>query len=340
MSTPVFSIERPGMFTTVQDLGRYSYRHYGVPVSGALDKLSMVYANVLVGNKPNEAVLEVIGGGFKAKVLTDTIVAVTGAEAPILLNGSEVRSWTPIRVSKGDVIEIGLAVKGFIIYIGVFGGIDVPLIMDSRSTYTRARFGGLDGRTLKVGDIIHTKKPSRSVNEQWSIIQDLVVPKDIMPYMPSIGDIVEIRVTRGQHEELFTEESYKTFYSSTYIVTPQSDRMGYRLDGPAIKLAKELKGGRVISLATPIGSIQIPPDGKPIILLPDCQTTGGYAIIATVIPLDVDKVAQCKPGVKLKFKEISISEAEEETRKYLNLLENPPLEKLLEEEEYLYLYAG
>ncbi len=338
MNIPALIIEKPGIFTTIQDLGRYGYRHYGVPVAGALDKLSMVYANILVGNSPRDAVIEVIGGGFKAKVLSDTIIAVTGAKAKILVNGNEYGSWIPIRVSKGDVIDIGLVTEGFVIYIGIYGGISVPSVMGSSSTYTRAKIGGVEGRILKPEDIIYVNKPPRDIDEEWMIVEDLMPSIDIIPYMPKIGDVVDVRVTKGQHEDCFDDESYRIFYNSTYTVTPQSDRMGYRLDGPPIKIAKKLKGGRVISLATPVGSIQIPPDGKPIILLPDCQTTGGYAIIAMVIPPDIDKVAQCRPGVGIRFKEVSIDEAEELTRKYYELLENPPIEEM-PEEKYLYLYA-
>jgi len=315
--------------TSVQDLGRKGYRALGVPVSGALDKLSAAYANALVGNDPREAVLEVLGSGIELAFRVDTVVAVTGAKCVVEVDGEEVREWQPIRVRKGSRLRVSPPLRGFATYIAFAGGIDVEPVLGSKSTYSRAGFGGLEGRYLRPGDLVPLK--AIDVDGVWERVSGRIAP-DYVRVRNLPRGVVEIRVTKGVHHELF--DDIDTLFRSTYVVTPQSDRMGYRLDGPKLESAKKL--GRLPSLPVDRGYVQVPPSGLPIILMSDSQTTGGYAIALHVVPPDVDRVAQCPPGTQLRFVEVSVDEAEELARKYLSELENPEIIDVEEESEYAY----
>ena len=308
------------IYASIQDLGRYGYRALGVPVSGALDRLSAVYANALVGNNPREAVIEIIGGNFIFKALRDIIIAITGANAKIVIDGSEVEMWRPIWIKKNSRVEIMPPNRGQVIYLAIAGGIDVGIVMGSKSTYYRAGFGGYGGRLLKPGDIIASKLID--LDELWNEVAGKTVSDKVRDRIPRPDTVISIRTTRGIHADLIEEELPK-LYSSVYTVRQDSDRMGYRLEGPVIEKAKSL--GRLISSATDRGYVQIPPDGKPIILMADAQTTGGYAVALHVVPRDIDTVAQCAPGYQIRFINIDPVEAERDTKEYLEELENPSI---------------
>jgi len=310
-------------YATVQDLGRRGFRALGVPVSGALDMLSAAYANALVGNRPGEAVVELFGSAaFEFE--NDAVVAVTGAEAPVLVDGSPAAMWRPIYVRAGSRLEVEPPRRGSIVYIAVSGGFDCEEVMGSRSTYVRASFGCF-GRPLKQEDVL-TSLPI-DVDVVWRRVQRLYAPDWVAKRIP--GDSAVLRATRGVHFDMLPDADL--LLRSSYTVTFESDRMGYRLEGPPLQSASRL--GRLPSIPVDRGYVQIPPDGEPVVLMSDSQTTGGYAAALHVLPPDVDVLAQCRPGCFVRFTLVEIGEAEEETSRYLNLLEKPVLES---EEEYEY----
>lgn len=290
----VMKVEEPGLLTTVQDLGRYGYQDIGLPSSGAMDNYALRVANILVGNDENKACLEITFKGPTLLVQRDCYVAITGADLQPTLNGADLPMWETHGVQEGDKLSFGLSRRGMRAYLAVSGGIAVPKIMGSRSTYLRNQLGGIKGRALKAGDIIKIGSGGEKKGGR--------VPKE---YIPD-HTLEDIRVVIGPQDDLFTQEGIDTFLSSQYQVTSESDRMGIRLDGPVIEHAN---GADIISDAIPPGGVQVPGSGKPIILMRDRQTTGGYAKIATVISADIDRLAQAKPGDKISFKEIPIQKA-------------------------------
>jgi antagonist of KipI len=249
-----------------------------------------------VGNKEEEAVLEITLLGPKLKFLTNLKIAITGANLQPLVNGSQIEMWQALDVKQGDILSFGSPKSGCRTYLAFRGGIDIPLIMESRSTQVLAKFGGL-GRSLVKGDIICIKpfEESRS-----SIMPDFRFPSNLIPLYKKKWIV---RVIAGPQTDYFTVRGINTFFSSEYEVTNQSNRMAYRLTGPRIELKKSAD---VISEATPPGSIQVPGNGMPIVLLADAQPTGGYPKIGVVITSDQNCFAQAKPGDKMKFKRISI----------------------------------
>ena len=291
-------IVRPGPCTTVQDQGRFGFQDRGVPVSGAMDPYAFRIGNLLVGNRGGEAALEITLGGFTAEFLTETQFAVTGANTGIRLNDRLISIWTCHPAFKGDVLSFEFAKKGARDYLALAGGIDVPLMMGSRSTYLRGCFGGYQGRSLIKGDIlkggIHRQSPL-----------ELFLPKDLIP---AYANKVILRVILGPQDDEFNEEHLFTFLNAAYEVTQRSDRMGCMLDGPPIR---HKRGADIISDGTAFGSIQIPGSGRPIILMADRQTTGGYVKIATVISVDLPLIAQALPGYKMRFEATSLRQAQE-----------------------------
>jgi antagonist of KipI len=304
----VFSILEPGAFTTVQDGGRYGYQQFGIPVSGALDVFSYLAANVLVGNDDNAAVLEITFSGPKLEVLSDTIVAVTGAQVPVLVNGEPRPSWTSFEVRRGDVLSVRAVRKGVRAYLAVRGGISVPVIMGSRSTYTAGKIGGCSGRPLAKGDTLQ----SESINGGRGLLS---LPEELQP---SLLDEITLRALPGPQDDYF-DSGLNVFFDSEFTVTSKADRMGYRLEGPVIEL-KEGVPRSIISEPSLSGAVQIPPDGQPIILLVE-QTVGGYAKIATIITPDLNLVAQAKPGNRIRFKRVDVIEAHRLHADYRSMLE-------------------
>ena len=291
-----FEVIQPGPLTTIQDLGRYGYQQYGVPPSGALDNYAFRIGNLLVGNQETAASLEITLFGCRLCVLRDTTLAITGADLAPILNGNSIPMWESIPVRRGDTISFLLPKSGCRAYLAVTGGIDAPLVMSSNATYTRASIGGLDGRALRKGDILQTGKsvpaPTRAR-----------VPPE---YIPIYQQQIELRVMLGPQDHCFTEGGILTFLQSEYTVSTQADRMGYRLEGPKIQ---HHKAADIISDGIPLGAVQVPGDGLPIILLADRQTTGGYTKIATAISVDIPKLAQAKPDDKVRFRRVSEDEA-------------------------------
>lgn len=300
MSSALFEVKKTGLFTTVQDLGRTGYQQYGVVVAGAMDPFALQVANLLVGNKRNEACLEVAKIGPTLKVLKDTVICICGANLSATIDGKKLPLWKSVRIKANQMLEFGRPVAGSYAYIAIAGGIDVPMVMGSKSTYTKANLGGYHGRPLEKGDIVKTI-------DQPIDIDPLTGRGLVNKHIPSYDKERAVRVILGPDDDAFTEESKRVFLSTKFKISPQSDRMGYRLKGP--KLAHE-QHADIISDAIVPGTIQVPASGNPIILLADRQTSGGYTRIATVISVDLPYVAQLSPNDSISFKQVTIEEAQ------------------------------
>jgi len=293
----MLTVIKPGMLTTIQDLGRTGYRAYGMPVSGVMDRYAATMANVLAGNGHGAAVLEMtmLGGAFRFE--NDAHVAICGADMQATLNGQPVSNWSSFDVPAGSELAFQFAVSGCRGYLAVCGGLDVPQVLGSRSTYTRAGLGGLEGRAIRAGDMVRIGK------EGLRPAAGRELPE---MYVPEYGGEIELRVIPGPQDELFTAKGMETLFCSSYAVSPRNDRMGILLEGARIE---HVSGPDIISDALCAGAIQVPGDGQPIIMMADCQTTGGYAKIGFVISPDLSRLAQSKAGDTVTFVECSELEA-------------------------------
>lgn len=287
-----------GLLTTVQDLGRYGYQRYGVSPSGVMDNFSARIANILVGNSQEEAVLETTLKGIKIEFLLGTIFSITGAQCDLFLNEEKIELWKSYRAKKGDILKMGICKSGLRNYIAFSGGIDVPIIMNSKSTNLKAKIGGFQGRKLMANDIL-------SIGNTTG--ENILKLKE--EYIPKYQKEIEIGVILGQQDDHFTEKGIGTFFNEVYTVTQESDRMGIRLSSISGETIEHKNGGDIISDGITFGAIQIPGSGQPIIMMADRQTTGGYTKIGNVISSDLPKLAQATPGSKIKFKEYSLEEA-------------------------------
>ncbi|MDP0489034.1 MAG: biotin-dependent carboxyltransferase family protein, partial [Fusobacterium sp. JB021] len=291
-----FKITDSGLLSSIQDLGRYGYQRYGVSCSGVMDEYSAKIGNFLVGNDENAAVIETTLKGISGEFLKDTLISVTGGDCDVFLNDEKIKLWNSYEVKAGDKLKMGFCKSGLRNYIAFSGGIDVPVVMNSRSTNLKAKIGGFSGRKLMVNDTLSIfellgKKETKGLKEEF-------VPK-------ALGEI-EVRVILGQQQDYFTKAGIETFFRETYSTTKDGDRMGIRLSGPEVE---HVDGADIISDGITFGAIQIPGNGQPIIMMADRQTTGGYTKIGNVITVDLSKLAQAKPGTKVKFKEVDEKEA-------------------------------
>jgi antagonist of KipI len=300
----MIEVIKPGLLTTIQDQGRWGYQCYGVGISGALDSFALAAANRLVGNAEGAAGLEITLQGPTLKFHRETILALAGADLGPKLNGNPISHWTCHWAPEGSILSFSGRKSGVRAYLAVSGGIDVPLVMGSRSTYLMGRFGGMEGRPLRTADRLPIPKPK--ANHRESIGREL--PAE---YRPPYGRNPEIRVIRGPFEEFFSDRGITAFYSTEYSITPQSDRMGYRLEGEPVS---RKKSEELITCGLAQGTIQVPPNGQPIVLLADRQTIGGYPIIATAAHVDLPLIAQCAPGEKLRFRPVLPEEAQDAYR--------------------------
>ena len=297
----------PGAQTTVQDLGRPRQLRYGIPPSGPVDRRAFVLANRLVGNPDGAAALEctVLGPRFEARALC--AIAVTGASMPIAVNGAHAPAWTTLLLQAGDVVKLGAARTGVRAYIAFSGGIDVPPVLGSRATYLRGRLGGLEGRALRREDTL------RLVPAPLPTVRRVRGDR-----IPEVESEPAIRVVLGPQADRFTPEGIQALLDGPYEMLPQSDRMGARLRGPRITHAR---GHDIISDGIALGSIQVPGDGQPIVLLVDRQSTGGYTKVATVCSFDIGRLGQVKPGQRLRFRAVELSEAHHALRAWQASLE-------------------
>ena len=302
----LFRVVKPGFFTTVQDLGRQGFLKFGVPVSGAMDDFSLQLANMLVKNESNDACLEITMLGPELEVLDDTQIAVTG-DISLRINGQDSEAWQTITVKRGDAISFQKVRTGCRAYLAVRGGINVPLVLGSRSTYVRGEIGGIEGRQLRTGDYIEGS------NAVHPIDYCLALPTDCIP---NFRAEIDVDVVLGPQLESFTKDGVKTFLSNPYAITVEADRMGYRLEGALIEHSERVD---TISDAILPGSVQVPASGKPIVTMRDAQTTGGYPKIAAVVSTDLHVLGQAKPGDKVCFHETTLPEAHRKLLEYQKL---------------------
>ena len=289
------TIVAPGGFTTIQDRGRFGFQQMGVPTSGALDSFAFEMANLLVGNDAS-AVLEITVMGPKLEIRKEMDIALTGAKMGMTLNDKPVEQWKSIRVKPGDYLTISQVQQGCRAYLAVNGGIKVPRVMGSFSTYVGGKIGGFHGRPLQQEDTLET-------HDAPLLTSPRILPSEFIPRYPIHA---LIRVISGPQDHYF-DMAKTPLWGSDYMVTTKADRMGYRLMGNPLPIKENMPKSIVSEPAMP-GSIQIPPDGQPIILLVE-QTVGGYAKIATVISTDLSKVAQTTPGDTLEFEKIDLKTA-------------------------------
>jgi antagonist of KipI len=305
-------IQRAGFLTSVQDLGRTSFREFGVSLSGALYPFAMRVANLLVGNHESEAGLEITLGGLQLHFQDERIVAWCGGEFDVLIGAAPLPAGHTALVRSGEELKFGRAQIGCRAWLAVSGGVDVPIVLGSRSTDLRANFGGFDGRALRDGDVISLgewpgssafakatadKPTTAKVISSWTAPHDWVSPAKPNPIL---------RFVRGMDWTRFDAATLQRLPSEPFTVSPDSDRMGVRLTGPELAPADNVD---LISEAVAPGTVQVPPSGQPILLLGDCQTIGGYPKIAHVITVDLGIAAQLRAGDRVRFSEVSLGDA-------------------------------
>ena len=292
-------ILKGGMLTTVQDLGRNGYQSQGFSVAGVMDVRSFKIANLLLDNPENEAVLEFTLIGPTLEFTSATIIAITGGDFQPTINGEPAPMYTAIYMNKGDILKFGSARTGSRGYIAFSSYLEIPVVMGSRCTNLKSRIGGFKGRKLQTGDYINFRIKRRYL--------PFFLSRKLEPDKFD-NESETLRVVMGPQDHKFSKQGIETFLTTEYTVTSEFDRMGCRLDGAYIA-PKE--SSDIISDGIAFGSIQVPSHGKPIILLADRQTTGGYAKIATVASVDLPKLVQRKTDHKIRFKAISVQEAQE-----------------------------
>jgi antagonist of KipI len=302
-------ISNPGLLTSIQDTGRVGYQESGISPSGALDQMALKTANLLVNNPVGEAALEMTLMGAVIEFTASNVIAVTGGDFNPVLNQSSLPMYTAVAVNAGDTLTFGVAKTGCRAYLAFSGGLSVPAVMGSKSTNLKCGFGGYQGRALKKGDEIPFAAP---VNNLPGLSQRTV------PVRECGEKSVTLRVVTGLQADYFTQKGMETFFGETYSVTNRSDRMGCTLDGPVIEHQSKAD---IISDGIPLGGIQIPSSGKPIIMLSDRQTTGGYAKIGTVLSIDLPLLVQRKMGDQINFEEISVEQAQKLVRNEMKFLE-------------------
>lgn len=313
-------VVRPGLLTTVQDAGRHGLQHLGLCPGGAMDEVALALANALVGNAPGEAALEITVIGPELQFEEDTLVAVCGAE----FQGGFPHN-RPVLVPAGSRYSVGRAVRGARAYVAVAGGFDVTPVLGSRSTYLPGGFGGLEGRALRHGDVLPVRKGveelSRSRFASLKVRTEKSVRWSAPPLTLPDREPVLIHVVDGQHLASFDAASQRSFLDAVWRVAPDSNRMGFRLQGPPIAWAAPGEGGEILSGPTCLGSVQVPAGGAPIALMADHQTTGGYPRIAEVVSADVPRLAQLAPGGKVHFARCTLEMAAELRRHLRERLE-------------------
>ena len=323
------TVVKPGLLTTIQDEGRKGYEKFGIVVSGAMDIFSLNLANILVGNNINEACLEATVLGPELKISENTLIAITGGDLLPTINGVSVENNKPIFIKTESILSFKGLKKGCRAYIAFAGGFLIPKVLESKSTYIRGKIGGFNGRALIKGDII---KIGKKTNLSEKIINSLLKYKEKSGFIEAMWFVKNpfdyttknqvIRVFQDMQYNLADEESLNNFFNKSYTVTSKSDRMGYRLEGSKIKFKEKIE---MISGGVSLGTIQVPPDGNPIILLADRQTAGGYPKFVHVIKADIPLLAQLPPNSTIKFKKVSIYEGENlyyNNYKYLNEIKN------------------
>lgn len=305
----MIEIITPGILTTVQDFGRVGVMKNGFTQNGAMDRYSMTVANRLCGNCDSAPVLEMTVLGITAKFTQDTVICVSGADFGAKINDKPIKRNKAYKINKGDILSMGAAKSGMRAYLAVAGGIVSEYVFGSASTNLKFAFGGHFGKKLQSGDVLSIGTGAFPLCEidKWEIPES-EYSKD-----------AQLRVVLGPQNEMFTNEDIRLFLSQEYEVTAQSDRMGIRLSGEPLK---SKNGMDIISDGIVFGSVQVPNSGEPIILMADHQTTGGYAKIATVISVDLPRASQLLAGNTVRFKSVTVEEAEQEAKKQKRFFDN------------------
>jgi antagonist of KipI len=296
-------VKRAGFLTSVQDVGRIGFRQFGVSTSGALDGFALRVANLLVGNDEGAAGLEITIGGLQLRFEDERIVALCGGEFEVQIGSRALLAGHVAHLQAGDELKFGRAQIGCRCWLAISGGIDVPVVLGSRSTDLRANFGGLEGRRLRDGDQLSLGEFRQSETAAAAGISSWTAPHD---WASPASRHPSLRFIRGVDWNRFNDVTIQLFTNQQFTVSPDSDRMGVRFDGSELKREDETD---LISEAVAPGTIQVPPSGKPILLLGDCQTIGGYPKIAHVITVDLGIAAQLRAGDGVRFFEVSLQDA-------------------------------
>lgn len=305
--TVALRVEKPGAFTTLQDLGRHQHRSSGVAVGGAMDRFALVAANRLVGNSQGAGCLEIVLSGTALVAETRCLAAITGGDLQPCVNGRPVPGWTSICLERGDRLTFEARRLGARAYLAVSGGLDGERWLGSVSTYSLVGRGGIGGRALKAGDLLMlASEPTRP------LVTGRHLPEMLRPAY-SASNPAEVSAIPGPQLNRMASDSRKLFFSQEYEISRDSDRMGYRLDG--VKL--EIKGPELLSFGLTYGCVQLPQSGQPILLMADHQTAGGYPVVAVVARADLPVAAQLLPGDKLRFRPTSVASAQ---KRWLELM--------------------
>lgn len=309
------TVLKPGLLTTIQDNGRYGYQKYGVVVSGAMDTYAMRLGNVILGNKENDAVLEMTLVGPSLKIEGDTLISLTGGDLDAKINGEKVPMGRPVYIKETCILSFTGCKSGSREYLAIAGGFKVKEVMGSKSTYLRGQIGGKAGRALRKDDVLEAENKgeiSLALVEKLSNVKsdnNFVFPRwYVEDAIYEKQEVTNIKVFKDRQFNNISNKSIEDFFSKEFLVDGKSDRMGYRLKGPKIGLKESME---MISEEVSFGTIQVPPSGELIVLLADRGTSGGYPKIAHVAACELKKLVQLKPNDKLKFEEIDIKKAEE-----------------------------
>lgn len=301
-------VEKAGLFSSVQDGGRQGFYHLGIPPSGAMDQTSFRAGNLLVGNDETAAAIECALVGPELRFTEDTYIAVTGAEMRPLIDGEEQETHTVLAVKAGQTVAFGFAAAGARAYVAIAGGVDVPEVLGSRSTYGLGSLGGFKGRALQKGDVLDLGEPGRKPQAGKTVPDELRMP---------LRKEYELRMVPGLYDYRVTPESMKAFLSDSWSVASEADRIGYRLKGGTpltfVERTPPFGAGddpsNIVDACYPIGSIQVPSGQEPIILHRDAVSGGGYMMLGTVISADMDLIGQMPPNVKVRFVHVDLPQA-------------------------------
>jgi antagonist of KipI len=319
MSVPILKVLDPGLFSTIQDLGRVKFRKFGITTNGAMDNFALRIGNRLVGNKQGEAGIELTLMGGEYLIMQDCIISITGGNLNPQIDGENIPMWESLFLRKDSKLSFNNFGKGMRSYLCIQGGIDVPDVLGSKSTNLKAGFGGYNGSTLKSGDTIYKKDGTLDMSYVGNNFPSGIISEYYSWALP----VLNIRILLGPELDYFTKKGINTFLNGEYTISTQADRMGYQLEGPKIEHSD--KGSNVITNATPSGVIQVPGEGIPIILLRDNQTTGGYPKIATVITSDIGILVQRTTWDKIKFTEVDIEKAYQLYKQIEGIIDLTPL---------------
>lgn len=301
------TVIRPGLASTFQDCGRHGHQHLGVPVGGAMDQRTHQLANLIAGNERDMATLEITLLGPTLRFETPACIALAGADLSPAVNGEPAPMGRPLVMRAGDVLSFGPRRSGVRCYLAWHGGIALPHVLGSQSTYLRGGLGGFHGRALRKGDVLPLNAPLRC-DMLEALARDLGQTSIYLPSTLANNPRARLRIMRGPHTGLFTDEALRALFGKPYRIANESDRMGYRLQGPPLSVRESRQ---LLSEGASFGSIQVPADGQPIVLMADRQSIGGYPKIGHVATVDLPQLAQSMPGETVWFEEIGLAQAQQ-----------------------------